>query len=103
MKMKRAFDKNRFFLDIAGSLADTIAKDVGEITRKRRFRSLFGISMRICVLIWTLLSKQLGHEASKCSLCRRQQKDLQEVDMADAGGVGKAQPGKCYSVHCCGW
>jgi hypothetical protein len=37
--------------------------DVGEITCKRRFRSLFGISTRICVLIWTLLSKQLGCEA----------------------------------------
>jgi hypothetical protein len=60
--MKRAVDENRF-LDIAGSLADTIAEDVGDITRKRRFRALFGISTRICVLLWTLLSKQLGRQA----------------------------------------
>jgi hypothetical protein len=67
-KMKRAVDENRF-LDVAGSRADTIADDVGEITCKRWFHSLFGISTRICVLIWTLLSKQLGRQARPVHLC----------------------------------
>jgi hypothetical protein len=88
MKMKRAVDENRL-LDIAGSLADTIAEDVGEITRKCRFCSLFGISTRICVLIWTLLSKQLGRKARSVHLLLTlfflKHYSVEEVNAAFAG------------------
>jgi hypothetical protein len=60
--MKRPVDERRF-LDIAASMADSLAESVGEYTRRRRFRSLFGISTTICTKIWSLLICQVRREA----------------------------------------
>jgi hypothetical protein len=60
--MKRSLDESRF-MDLAGSLASSLAEDVGEATRKRRFKKIFGVSASVCAKLWILLAAHLGRDS----------------------------------------
>jgi hypothetical protein len=60
--MKRTLDESRF-MDLAGSLASSLAEDVGQATKKRRFKKIFGVTAAVCAKLWILLAAHLGRDS----------------------------------------